>query len=338
MKAVQLARFGFDGIQISADCSRPVPGHGEVLVRLSAASLNFHDLATVMGMANPRMKLPRILLSDGAGEVVELGAGVTEPLIGTRVTSTFFPRWQAGAPTRARLGYVTAEHLDGCCADFIVLPADAVVPVPAHLSDIEAATLPCAALTAWRAVAVEAKVKAGDRVLLQGTGGVSLFALQFAKLLGAETIITSGSDEKLDRARSLGADHAINYRTTPQWGKRAREITGGEGVDLVVEVGGSGTFNESLSALRIGGHISMIGVLSGVADVIPTARIMAMNATVKGITVGSRDDFIAMNRAISQGKLKPVVGEVMPFEAIRDAFALMQRGGHFGKIAIDINA
>lgn len=336
MKAVQLTRFGVDGITVG-DCQRPLPGHGEVLVHLGAASLNFHDLATVLGMANPRMPLPRVLLSDGAGVVAELGAGVTAPLIGTRVSSTFFPRWQAGVPTRARLGEVTAEHRDGCWAEYVVLPADAVVPVPEHLTDLEAATLPCAALTAWRAVVVEARVKAGDRVLLQGTGGVSLFALQFAKLLGAETIITSSSDEKLERARALGADHVINYKATPQWGKRAREITGGEGVDLVVEVGGSGTFNESLTSLRIGGHISMIGVLTGVADVIPTARIMALNATVKGITVGSRDDFLAMNRAIAQAKLKPVIGQVMSFGQAKESFALMQSGGHFGKIAVDLS-
>lgn len=336
MKAVQLTRFGVDGITVG-ECQRPLPGHGEVLVHLRAAALNFHDLATVLGMANPRMKLPRVLLSDGAGVVAELGAGVATPLIGTRVASTFFPRWQAGVPTRARLGEVTAEHRDGCWAEYVVLPADAVVPVPEHLTDLEAATLPCAALTAWRAVVVEAKVKAGDRVLLQGTSGVSLFALQFAKLLGAETIITSSSDEKLERARALGADHVINYKTTPQWGKRAREITGGEGVDLVVEVGGSGTFNESLTSLKIGGHISVIGVLTGIADVIPTARIMALNATVKGITVGSRDDFLAMNRAIAQAKLKPVIGQVMSFGQAKDAFALMQSGGHFGKIAVDLS-
>lgn len=335
MKAIELTRFGMDGL-VAAERQRPVPGHGEVLVRLHAASLNFHDLATLLGMANPRMKLPCIPLSDGAGEIAGLGEGVSAPAIGTRVTSTFFPRWQAGAPTRARLSDVPGEQRDGCWAEYVVLPADAVVPMPEHLSYVEAATLPCAALTAWRAVVVEAKVKAGDRVLLQGTGGVSLFALQFAKLLGAETIITSSSDEKLARAQALGADHMINYKTTPQWGKRAREITRGEGVDLVVEVGGSGTFNESLSSLKIGGHISMIGVLSGVADVIPTARIMAMNAMVKGITVGSRDEFLAMNRAIGVAKMQPVVGEVLGFAQVKEAYGLMQRGGHFGKIAIDL--
>lgn len=337
MKAIELTRFGLDGL-LMAEREKPVPGHGEVLVRLHAASLNFHDLATLLGMANPRMKLPCIPLSDGAGEVAGIGPGVHGLTIGERVCTTFFPRWQAGAPTRFKLGDVPGEQRDGCWADYIVLPADAVVPVPAHLSFVEAATLPCAALTAWRAVVVEAKVKAGDRVLLQGTGGVSLFALQFARLLGAETIITSSSDEKLQRAQALGAQHLINYKATPQWGKRAREITGGEGVDLVVEVGGSGTFNESLNALKIGGHISMIGVLTGVADVIPTAKIMAMNATVKGITVGSREDFLAMNRAISTNGLAPVVGEVLGFSQAKEAYALMQRGGHFGKIVIDLTA
>lgn len=335
MKAVELSRFGLDGL-VNVERDAPQPGHGEVLVRLRAASLNFHDLATLLGMANPRMKLPCVPLSDGAGEIAALGAGVSGLTIGTRVSSSFFPRWQAGAPTRWKLGDVPGEQRDGCWADYVVLPADAVVPVPEHLSFIEAATLPCAALTAWRAVVVEAKVKAGDRVLLQGTGGVSLFALQFARLLGAETIITSSSDDKLRRAVELGAHHTINYKTTPQWGKKAREMSGGEGVDLVVEVGGSGTFNESLNALKIGGHISMIGVLSGIADVIPTAKIMAMNAHVKGITVGSREDFLAMNRAIAVAKLKPVIGEVLGFAQAKEAFSLMQRGGHVGKIAIDL--
>ncbi|MFZ5757141.1 MAG: zinc-dependent alcohol dehydrogenase family protein [Pseudomonadota bacterium] len=334
MKAIELTRFGLDGL-VPAERALPEPGHGEVRVKLAAASLNFHDLATVMGMANPRMKLPCIPLSDGAGTIDAVGPGVSARRTGERVSSTFFPRWPAGAPTRARLAYVPGEHLDGCLADCIILPADGVMPVPAHLTDAEAATLPCAALTAWRAVAVEANVQAGQRVLLQGTGGVSLFALQFAKLLGAETIITSSSDEKLARARAMGADHVINYRTTPEWGKRARELAGGEGVDLVVEVGGSGTFNQSLNALKIGGHISMIGVLTGIADVIPTAKIMAMNATVKGITVGSQEDFTAMNRAIAAAKLKPVIGERLRFDQAKDALALMQRGGHFGKIVLD---
>ncbi len=336
MRAIEITRFGLDGLA-ATERALPAPGHGEVRVKLGAAALNFHDLATVLGMANPRMKLPCIALSDGAGTIDAVGAGVVTRKVGDRVSSTFFPRWLAGAPTRARLACVPGEHIDGCLADYVVLPAEGVVPVPAHLSDLEAATLPCAALTAWRAVAVEARVQAGQRVLLQGTGGVSLFALQFAKLLGAETIITSSSDEKLARAKALGVDHLINYKTTPQWGKRAREITGGDGVDLVVEVGGSGTFNESLNALKIGGHISMIGVLTGVADMIPTARIMAMNATVKGITVGSQEDFTAMNRAIAIAKLKPVIGNVLGFAQAQEALALMQRGGHFGKIVLDFS-
>lgn len=334
MKVIELTRFGLDGL-VAAERPVPTPGHGEVLVRLKAASLNFHDLATLLGMANPRMKLPCVPLSDGAGEIAGLGAGVTGLTIGTRVASTFFPRWQSGAPTRWKLSDVPGEQRDGCWADYVVLPADAVVPVPEHLTDLEAATLPCAALTAWRAVAVEAKVKAGDRVLLQGTGGVSLFALQFALMRGAETIVTSSSDDKLALARRLGAHHTINYRSEPKWGRKAREITGGEGVDLVVEVGGSGTFNESLNALAIGGHISMIGVLTGIADTVPTAKIMALNARVQGITVGSSEDFAAMNRAIGAHRLRPVVGEVLGFDGLPAALALMQRGGHTGKICLD---
>jgi NADPH:quinone reductase-like Zn-dependent oxidoreductase len=335
IRAIELTHFGLHGLH-RTERTTPRPGPGEVSIRLGGASVNFHDLATVLGMANPRMKLPCVPLSDGAGVIEEIGEGVSGLRVGERVSTTFFPHWEAGRPTRARLADVPGEQRDGCLQEVMVLPAHAVVPVPPHLSDLEAATLPCAALTAWRAVMVEAQVKPGDRVLLQGTGGVSLFALQFARMAGAETIITSSSDEKLERARALGAQHTINYKSVPQWGKRAREITGGEGVDLVVEVGGSGTFTESLNALRIGGHISMIGVLTGVAANIPTAKIMAMNATVQGITVGSRQDFVDMNRAITGHHLKPVIGQVFGFEQAGEALALMQRGGHFGKICIDL--
>lgn len=336
-RVIELRQFGLDGLH-RTERPTPQPGPGEVAIRVGGASLNFHDLATVLGLANPKMRLPCVPLSDGAGTIEALGAGVTGLRVGERVTSTFFPRWQSGVPTRAKLLDVPGEQRDGCLQDVVVLPADAVVSTPAHLSDIEAATLPCAALTAWRALVVQAKIKAGDRVLLLGTGGVSLFALQFAKMHGCEIIITSSSDDKLQKAQALGAHHLINYRKVTDWGRRAREITGGEGVDVVVEVGGSGTFNESLNAIRIGGHISVIGVLAGVADRIPTAKIMALNATVQGVTVGSREDFLAMNRAVAAARLKPVVGDVMHFEQARDAVALMQRGGHFGKICLEFSA
>ena len=229
---------------------------------------------------------------------------------------------------------VPGEHVDGCLQDYMLLSEQAVVKAPHHLSDAEVATLPCAALTAWRSVVVEGQVKAGDKVLLQGSGGVSVFALQFCRMLGAEVIMTTSSEEKAASLLELGAHHVVNYREHPEWSKRVRELSGGAGVDHVVEVGGSGTFNQSLRSIRIGGHISMIGVLTGVADVIPTALIMSLNATVKGITVGSRDDFEAMNRAISVAGIKPVIGQTLAFEEAAQAYRLMQSGGHFGKICL----
>jgi NADPH:quinone reductase-like Zn-dependent oxidoreductase len=334
MRLITLNTFGLDGLQTAK--AEPVePGPGQVRIRLLAASLNYHDLATVLGFANPRLKLPIVPISDGAGVIDAIGPEVSGLTAGTLVTTRFFPRWEAGAPTYERLRYVTGETLAGVMQDYLTLPASDVQPAPAHLNAQEAATLPCAALTAWRAIVVEGQVKAGDRVLLQGTGGVSLFALQFARMLGAEIIITSSSDEKLERARALGAHHTINYRQEPQWGKAARKLTGGEGVDLVVEVGGAGTLPESLNALKIGGHLSLIGVLTGIANTVPTARIMAMNATIRGITVGSRDHFDAMNRAIAFNRIHPVIGQTLPFEALRQGLELMQSGQHFGKIGLE---
>jgi NADPH:quinone reductase-like Zn-dependent oxidoreductase len=334
MRAIELQRFGLDGLT-QVDRPQPEPGSGEVRVAMRAASINYHDLATILGFANPRLKLPVVPLSDGCGVVDAVGPGVEHWQVGQRITSVFFPRWQSGRPSFHALGCVTGEHLDGCMQDMAILPAQALMSVPDHLTDTQAATLPCAALTAWRALVVEGKIKAGDKVLLLGTGGVSLFALQFAKALGAEVIMTSSSNEKLQQAQKLGADHLVNYRETPAWGKAVRQLTGGEGVDLVVEVGGAGTLGESLNALRIGGHISMIGVLAGVASQVNTAKIMALNATVKGITVGHRQDFADMNRAISHLGIKPVIGEHFGFGQLRNALACMQAGSHIGKIVID---
>ncbi|MDP2228858.1 MAG: NAD(P)-dependent alcohol dehydrogenase [Moraxellaceae bacterium] len=333
MRAIELRQFGLEGLQ-SVVREVPVPAAGQVRLRMRAASLNYHDLVTVLGVANPRLPLPVVPLSDGCGVVEAIGEGVTRFRVGDRVTTLFFSDWMAGEPTRQRLARVPGEHVDGVLADCMAMEANGLVAVPDYLSDEEAATLPCAALTAWRSVVVEAKVKAGDTVLLQGTGGVSLFALQFAKMLGATTIITSGSEAKLEKLAALAPDHTINYRETPDWARRVKDITGGRGVDHVVEVGGAGTLQQSLKALRIGGHISMIGVLTGVANVVPTALIMALNATVKGITVGSRDDAEAMCRAMAAHQLRPVIGERFGFAEAPAAFACMQQAAHFGKIVI----
>jgi NADPH:quinone reductase-like Zn-dependent oxidoreductase len=336
MRTIELQRFGLDGLT-QVERPMPEPGAGQVRVKLKAASINYHDLATILGLANPKLKMPIVPLSDGCGMVDAVGDGVTQWRVGQRVTSLFFPKWHSGEPTWNRLFCVTGEHVDGVMQEVAVFPEDALLEAPSHLTDAQAATLPCAALTAWRAVVVDGKIKAGDRVLLQGTGGVSLFALQFAKALGAEVIITSSSNEKLERAKALGADHTINYKDTPAFGKMARLLTKMDGVDLVVEVGGAGTLNESLNAVRFGGHIAMIGVLTGAASNVSTAKIMALNVNVKGLTVANKDDFVAMNRAISLLNITPVIGETFGFDELRDALACMQAGKHFGKIVLDFD-
>lgn len=334
MRTVRLREFGIGGLR-EEEAERPSPGPGEVLVAMKAASLNYHDLATVLGLANPRMGLPRVPLSDGAGEVVETGEGCTSWQAGDRVTSVFFPGWQSGRPGVEKMAAVTGETVDGVMAEYRVVPERALMTAPAHLDWCQAATLPCAALTAWRALVVDGGIKAGDRVLLQGTGGVSLFALQFARILGAETFMVSSSREKLARVAPLAPDHWLSYRDQPEWGRAVRKLTGGEGVDLVVEVGGAGTLSQSLRALRIGGHVAMIGVLTGMSAPVETARIMALNARVQGLTVGSTEDFADMNRAIAGHRIEPCVGEVMGFGALPEALTLMQSGGHVGKIVVD---
>lgn len=333
MFAYELQKFGLDGITASERPQKQIK-ENEIAVKMEAASLNYHDFLTVLGLANPKVKMPLVPLSDGAGQVVEVGSNVQDFKVGDKVSSLFFPTWHSGRPTRKNLGVVTGETLDGCLQEIYSAPATHFIKAPAHLSAAEAATLPCAALTAWQSIVVDAKIKAGDTVLLQGTGGVSIFALQFAKLLGANVIITSSSDEKLEQAKALGADHCINYKNTEKWGKAAAELTDGEGVDLVVEVGGSGTFPQSLRAARIDGHVSVIGVLSGFSDVVSIAQIMGKNLTVKGITVGHKESFADMNAAIEYHQLKPVISTTLPFVKIKEGFELMQSGKHMGKICL----
>jgi NADPH:quinone reductase-like Zn-dependent oxidoreductase len=336
MRTLELQHFGLDGLQqVTRD--EPEPGPGEVRVRMQAASLNYHDLAAVLGMANPKMQCPRIPLSDGAGEIDAVGAGVTDRQVGERVTSLFFPDWQGGRPTFDKMSRVTGDTIDGVMADAMVVPASAVMPVPEHLSQQEAATLPCAALTAWRALMDGDSVRSGDRVLLQGTGGVSLFALQLCKLLGAETYMVSSSRDKLDRVAPLEPDHWLSYKDEPEWGRAVRKLAGGSGVDRVIEVGGAGTLTQSLKALAVGGHVAMIGVLTGPAAPVETARMMALNARVEGLTVGSRDDFAAMNRALAQHRVRPCIGETLGFGDLRSGLEAMQAARHVGKIVFDFD-
>ena len=324
--------FGIDHLAL-VERDRPEPGSHEVLLRLRAVSLNYRDLLVVKGLYNPRMRLPRVPCSDGAGVVEAVGPGVSRVKVGDRVAGIFMQTWLDGAISEAKSRSALGGAVDGMLVEHVVLHEDGLVSVPEHLTDEEGATLPCAAVTAWHALVRAGRVKAGDSVLIQGTGGVSLFALQFARLLGARVIGTSGSDAKLERARTLGLSEGINYRTTPEWGERVRQLTGGVGVDHIVEVGGAGTLGQSLRAVRTGGHVSLIGVLSGGGEVNPTPVLMK-NVRIQGIYVGSRAMFEAMNRAIALHGLRPVVDRVFPFEEAAAALRHMESGAHFGKIVV----
>jgi NADPH:quinone reductase-like Zn-dependent oxidoreductase len=327
---------GEAGIDHLSVVDRPTvePGPGQVAVTMKAASLNYRDLATVQSpMIKPR--LPLVPLSDGCGVVSAVGPGVTRVALGDRVAPLFFQDWLGGEPTAQSLAGALGGALDGVARDQVVLNQNGVSKVPDVLSDEEAACLPCAGLTAWRALMVEGRVKPGDVVLALGTGGVSIFALQFAKLAGATVIITSSSDDKLERARKLGADHTINYKTDPEWARTARGLTGGRGVDHVIEVGGAGTFQQSIQAVRVGGHVAVIGILAGAVKDLNVASIFAANVRVHGISVGSREQFEAMSRAIQANGLRPVIDKRFPLEDAQAAFRAMQAGEHFGKIVLD---
>jgi len=325
--------FGLDNLKMT-ERPDPQPGAGHILIKLHATSLNYRDLMMIKGSYNPRQKLPLIPLSDGAGEVVAVGEGVTRARVGDRVAGNFSHKWIAGEPAKPKLTSSLGGPLDGMLAEYVVLHEEGIVHIPTHLSYEEASTLPCAALTAWHSLIVQGGLKAGDTVLAQGTGGVSIFALQFARMTGAEVIVTSSSDEKLERARALGASHTINYKTTPDWDKAAKEITNGIGVDHIIEVGGAGTLAKSLRAIRIGGHVGVIGVLSGTTTDFSVIPILMQNVRVQGVLVGSREMFEDMNRAIALHKMKPVVDRVFSFEESRAAFDYLESAAHFGKICI----
>jgi NADPH:quinone reductase-like Zn-dependent oxidoreductase len=313
----------------------PVPARGQVRLAMRASALNYRDLLVpVRGYGSRQQILPLVLLGDGVGVVDAVGDGVTRFAAGDRACPIPYQNWLCGDPTAERLSANLGCEVDGTMAEYMVLPEACAARVPDLLSDVEAASLPCAAVTAWRALVTEGRVKAGDKVLVQGTGGVSLFALQFANALGAQTIVTSSNDEKLERAKAMGADEVINYRTTAEWGRRAREIAGGDGVDHVVEVGGQQTLSQSLRAVRVGGTISMIGVLSGGTLDARLGPIVTRHVRLQGITVGSRDDFEAMARAIALHGLRPAIDRVFRFEELREALDHLARGQHFGKICI----
>jgi NADPH:quinone reductase-like Zn-dependent oxidoreductase len=337
MRAFQLPKAG-TGIEALVQVERPdaKPAHRQVLVKVKACSLNFRDLGIVRGTYRMPVRDNIVPLSDGAGEVVAIGPGVTRAKVGDRVAANFFQRWVGGEPSHDTHASALGGGIDGMLAEYVVLEEDGVVLIPPHLSLEEGATLPCAAVTAWHAMVEHAKLKAGDTVLLQGTGGVSIFGLQFAHAMGIRAVITSSSDAKLERAKALGAAFGINYKTTPEWQKAAMDFTGGRGVDHVIEVGGAETLTKSFGAIRAGGKVTMIGGLSGGATELNPGLIFSRRANVQGISVGSTQMFEAMNCAIEANAIKPVIDKVFPFAQAPEAYRHMASGSHFGKIVISV--
>jgi len=333
MKIWQIPSFGIDNLEI-AERPIPQPASGQVLVKVHAVSLNYRDLLVVIGKYNPKLALPRIPCSDGAGEVVAIGDGVTKWRPGQRVAGIFMQNWIEGAPSAAKQRGALGGDIDGMLAEYVALSENGLVEIPEHLNWEEAATLPCAGVTAWNAVVHAGHIKAGDTVVIQGTGGVSIFALQFAKLLGARVLGTSSSDEKLQRARNLGLDSGVNYRNNPDWAAWVLEQTAGVGADLVVEVGGAGTFAQSLKAVRIGGSVAQIGILSQSTEPLVIFPILHKQVNLKGIYVGSRADFEEMSKAIAVNSLHPVVDQVFAFRQFDHALKVMAGGSHFGKLVI----
>ena len=325
--------FGIDNLKL-AERPDPEPGPGEVVVEVRANSLNYRDYQTVMGQYDPNLPRPRIPFSDGAGEVVAVGDGAEKFRVGDRVAGAFMQGWTGGLVTAEAAESALGGAIDGMLAEQVALREEGLVRIPEHLSYEEAATLPCAAVTAWNGLVEQGGLKAGETVLVLGTGGVSIFALQIANLFGAKTLITSSSDEKLERARELGAAETINYSQNPDWEREVLDRTGGRGVDHVVEVGGPGTFAKSLSAVRAGGNIAMIGVLTGAKGEVPTAAILRKSVRVQGIFVGSREMFERLNRALALNEVHPVVDRRFSFEEAREALRHMESASHFGKIVI----
>jgi NADPH:quinone reductase-like Zn-dependent oxidoreductase len=313
----------------------PSPGPGQVLLRMKAWSLNYRDLLTARGSYGGPPPLGRIPLSDGVGEVVDTGPGVSRVKVGDRVAGCFMQAWLGGGIPPEAPGSALGGAIDGMLAEHVVLSEQGVVKVPAHLTDAEGACLPCAAVTAWNALVHAGGLKPGDTVLCLGTGGVSLIALQFARLSGARVVVTSSSDEKLAVATGLGAHATINYRAQPDWDKAVLELTGGRGADIVVEVGGAGTFEKSLAAVRLGGTVAMIGVLTGVAGPVSTAAILRRGVKVQGIYVGSREMFEDMNRAIATSGLRPPIHRSFGFHEARAAYDHLAGAAHTGKVVIE---
>jgi len=335
MRTWQLTATGIDHLQL-VDRPTPEPGEHDVIVRVRAASINYRDWMIASGTYRLPSRYPVVPLSDGAGDIVAVGRKVTNWRVGDRVTTSFFTDWIAGAQTAAGAATALGGAIDGVLAEAVVLPAHGVIRTPAHLSDVEAATLPCAAVTAWHALFEgQDPVRPGHSVVLEGTGGVSVFGLQLAKLAGARTIVTSSSDAKLSRARELGADVVINYVRTPEWQTAVREATDGEGADHVLEVGGKDTLGRALGAVRFGGQVHLIGGVSGFATELPLGAMAANSARVRRIYVGSVTMLQALARAVALHRLRPVVDRTFGFGDAPAAIAALKQGAHFGKLVID---
>lgn len=330
MKLIELNNFGDEGFQQN-ERGTPTPCIGEVVIKVHAASLNFRDFMIAKGLYNPNIELPLVPLSDGAGEIVAVGNDVTEYNVGDRVTSVFWQDWNANNSNRM---VSTGSDAAGVLSEYAVLPKEAVLPMPEYMSYQEASTIPCAAVTAWTCIQA-AKIGPGDTVLLLGTGGVSVLALQILKAMQANVIITSSNNEKLQRAKELGADHIINYKENPEWGTDAFGLSNG-GVDLVIEIGGESTFPQTINALKIGGHISVIGALGGINVQLNLMQMVFKNLHVHGITVGSREDHSELNQFFEEHEIHPMIGKIVGFDdAIKEIYG-MPSGSHFGKIVIDI--
>lgn len=323
---------GFDRVTIGvSEAHHPLAG--EITVRVRASSLNYHDYVVVSGVWGPTA--PRIPMADGAGEVVAVGPGVTEFAVGDKVVSTFFPSWLDGNPIVEDFSTVPGDGVDGFAREMVTLPISAFTHAPKNWSAAESATLTTAGLTAWRALHDDGRIKAGETVLIQGTGGVSIFALQFAKMAGASVIATSSSPEKLEKLKAMGADHLINYRTDATWGETARKLTGGRGVDHVIEVGGPATLEQSMIAARVGGHVSLIGILTGLAGPLPLINALVRQLQLCAVLVGNRRQQIEMIRAIDANGMRPVIDRTFPLDDIVAAFRHQESNQHFGKICLE---
>lgn len=328
------AGSGYDQVR-SAQCEAPTPGPGEIMVRLKANSLNFHDYAVVTGLWGGFAE-DRIPMADGAGEVEAVGEGVTEFAVGDHVVSTFFPTWHDGEAEVEGFDTVPGDGIDGYARERVTRSAQAFTHAPKNYTAAEASTLTTAGLTAWRALMEDGALQPGETVLIQGTGGVSIFALQFAKSCGATVIATSSRDDKLERLRALGADHLINYKEDENWGQTARDLTGGRGVDHVIEVGGPDTLEQSMTAVRVGGHIAVIGVLTGVAGEVALMPMLAKQIRLEGVLVGNRRQQQDMVRAIEANDIHPIIDQHFPLSELAEAFRYQETNQHFGKICLDI--